>query len=82
MRDGRATGLGAGGQRTGGRFEALPELAIVDTRDGAVVVQGAGTVAGLGRVAHRVGPVVSVQRKWVVADGDGEKRNGYTTERM
>lgn len=82
MRDGRTAGLGAGGQRTGGRFETLPELAVVDTRDGAVVVQGAGTVAGFGLIAHRVGPIVPVIGRGWMGGGDEEKRNGYTAERM
>lgn len=51
----------------------MPELAVVDASDGAIVVEGAGAVTGVGRIAHRVGAIVSVERK--VEDRWGSERN-------
>lgn len=46
------------GQRFGRRLQAAAKLAIVQPGNGTVVVEQADSLAGAGRVAHRVRPVV------------------------
>lgn len=56
----RAAGFGAGRKGDGGRIHALAELAVVDSRDGTVVTERAGTLAGGRGIANGIRAVISV----------------------